>query len=264
MEDEIGSRTARLSTLARKEGDEYVISGRKVFISNGSIANLVCVFAATSREEGVASWTCFAVPTDAEGFHVARALDKMGQRSSPTAELFLEDVRVPEENVIGGLGQGWALNKQTLAASRGPTGAIAVGVARAAFEAALEYACTRVQGGKPLVEHQLIQEMLADMAIEIEAARLLVWKACSVAENQLPIPMREASMAKVFASDVAMRVTTNAVQILGGYGYMKEMGVEKLMRDAKLTQIYEGTNQINRLEIAYALMREEGAWGSRG
>ncbi len=260
VEDDVGSGSARLSTFARKEGDEYILSGKKVFISNGNIADLVCVFAATDPKRGIESWTCFAVPTDSEGFHVARSLDKMGQRMSPTAELYFEDLRVPEENIVGGLGEGWTLNKQTLAASRGPTGAIAVGIARAAYERALEYAGTRRQGGRLLIEHQLVQEMLANMATEIEASRLLVWKACYLAENQLPIPLKESSMAKVFASDVAMKVTTDAVQIMGGYGYMREMGVEKLMRDAKLTQIYEGTNQINRLEIAYDLMKASGVW----
>jgi len=249
VEDPEGSRTARLTTFARKVSGGYVLNGRKCFISNGSVASLITVFASLDPAAGVDAWTCFAVPADSPGFSVGTIEDKMGQRACPAAELIFEDCFVPAENVIGGEGGGWALNQQVLASSRGPVGAIAVGIARAAYEAALAYAKERWQGGKRIIEHQAIRMMLADMRTQVEAARLMAWKACWLADNQLPPPAEWAAMAKVFCSDVAMRVTTDAVQILGGYGYMREYGVEKLMRDAKLTQIYEGTNQINRLAV---------------
>jgi alkylation response protein AidB-like acyl-CoA dehydrogenase len=256
VEHEEGARTARLTTWARREGDEYIINGRKCFISNGSVASLVTVFATLDREAGIDAWTCFAVPTDTPGFVVGRVEDKMGQRACPAAELIFEDVRIPKENVIGGEGGGWLLNQQVLASSRGPVGAIAVGIARNAYEIALRYASERYQGGKPIIKHQAVKMMLADMAIKIEAARLLAWKASYLADTQLPPPRKEPAMAKTFASDIAVEVCLDAIQILGGYGYMRDYGVEKCLRDAKLCQIYEGTNQIQRLVILEEIERE--------
>ena len=240
----------RINVVARKEGEEYVINGTKRFISNAPIADFITVFAATDVKRGVDAWTCFVVPTKSQGFSIGVVEDKMGQRADPVSEIILEDVRVPVENRIGDEGMGWLLSQYTLAYSRGPVGAIALGIARGAYEKALKYASERIQGGKPVVKHQAIKLKLADMFMKIRAARMLIYDACARVEVEYPPSLVEPSMAKVFASDVAMEVTVEAIQIMGGDGYMKDMGVEKDLRDAKLTQIYEGTNEINRLTIA--------------
>ncbi len=257
VEDTWGSRAASLSTFARRVPGGYVINGRKVFISNGSVASFVTVFAALEREEGISSWTCFVVPAATPGFGVGQVFEKMGQRACPAAELVFEDCFVPEENRVGEEGEGWQLARLTLAASRGPVGAIAVGIAQDAYERAYSYARERRQGGVPIIRHQMVAALLADMAIQIEAARQLVYHACQLADTVSPPPLGPASMAKVFASDVAVRVATDAIQVLGGYGYMREYGVEKCLRDAKLTQIYEGTNQICRLAVLESLASGE-------
>lgn len=256
VEDTVGSRTAHLMTFAEKDGDSYVLNGRKCFISNGAEASLVTVFASLEKRAGVDAWTCFAVPTDTPGFSVGAVEDKLGQRAASAAELILEDVRVPKENVIGGERNGWILNRQTLDSSRAVVGAIATGIARRAYEKALKYATERYQGGKKIIEHQAIQMMLADMSIQLEACQLMWMSACYLADNEVPPPAKNSAMAKVFCSDAAMKITLDAVQILGGYGYMRDYGVEKCMRDARLTQIYEGTNQINRLAIMEAILEE--------
>jgi len=240
----------RINVVARKEGEEYVINGTKRFISNAPIADFITVFAATDVKRGVDAWTCFVVPTKSQGFSIGVVEDKMGQRADPVSEIILEDVRVPVENRIGDEGMGWLLSQYTLAYSRGPVGAIALGIARGAYEKALKYASERIQGGKPVVKHQAIKLKLADMFMKIRAARMLIYDACARVEVEYPPSLVEPSMAKVFASDVAMEVTVEAIQTMGGDGYMKDMGVEKDLRDAKLTQIYEGTNEINRLTIA--------------
>ncbi len=240
----------RLNVVARKEGDEYVINGTKRFISNAPIADFITVFATTDIKRGVDAWTCFVLPTKSQGFSIGVVEDKMGQRADPVSEIILEDVKVPVENRIGDEGMGWLLSQYTLAYSRGPVGAIALGIARGAYEKALKYASERIQGGKPVIRHQAIKLKLADMFMKIRAARMLIYDACARAEVEYPPSLIEPSMAKVFASDVAMEVTVEAVQIMGGDGYMKDFGVEKYLRDAKLTQIYEGTNEINRLTIA--------------
>jgi len=240
----------RINVVARKEGEEYVINWTKRFISNAPIADFITVFAATDVKRGVDAWTCFVVPTKSQGFSIGVVEDKMGQRADPVSEIILEDVRVPVENRIGDEGMGWLLSQYTLAYSRGPVGAIALGIARGAYEKALKYASERIQGGKPVVKHQAIKLKLADMFMKIRAARMLIYDACARVEVEYPPSLVEPSMAKVFASDVAMEVTVEAIQTMGGDGYMKDMGVEKDLRDAKLTQIYEGTNEINRLTIA--------------
>jgi len=245
----------RINVAARKEGDEYVINGTKRFISNAPIADFITVFATMDMKRGVEAWTCFVVPTDSEGFSIGVVEDKMGQRADPASEIILEDIRVPEENRIGDEGMGWLLSQYTLAYSRGPVGAIALGIARGAYEKALKHATERIQGGKPVIGHQAIKLKLADMFMKIRAARMVVYDACARAEAEYPPPLVEPSMAKVFASDVAMDVTVEAMQIMGGDGYMKDFGVEKDLRDAKLTQIYEGTNEINRLTIADEIMK---------
>jgi len=245
----------RLNVVARREGDEYVINGTKRFISNAPIADFLTVFATMDIKKGVEAWTCFVVPTDSRGFSIGVVENKMGQRADPVSEVILEDVRIPVENRIGDEGMGWILGSYTLAYSRGPVGAIALGIARGAYEKALKYACERIQGGKPIIRHQAIKLKLVDMFMKIRAARMLIYDACARVEVGYPPSLVEPSMAKVFASDVAMEVAVEAIQIMGGDGYMKDFEVEKCLRDAKLTQIYEGTNEINRLTIADEIIK---------
>jgi alkylation response protein AidB-like acyl-CoA dehydrogenase len=253
-----GHPEGRVRTRVEKKDGGYLINGRKVFISNGSIASLITVFATHDASRPIReSMSCFVVHSDRPGFSVGQVFDKMGQRAAPAAELVFDDVWVPEDHRIGPEGGGWELNRRIMSVTRAPVATIALGIARAAYDKALEYAEVRIQGGKPIVQHQAMQLMLADMAIRVEAARGLVWKAAqSIAAGQPSLKL--SSMAKTFASDAAVANATDAIQILGGYGYMHEYGVEKLLRDAKLTQIYEGTNQINRFEIMEAVASERG------
>ncbi len=244
-----GHPQAHPRTRVTKRDGSYLINGTKVFISNGSLASMVTVFGSLDPSGPIRdNMICLAVPTDTAGFSVGQIFDKMGQRASPAAELVFDDVEVPEANRIGLDGGGWQINRLVMMLSRPAVGAIALGIARAAYEKAIEYAEARIQGGKAIVGHQAVQLMLADMAIRVEAARHLVHDASrSMARGQPDLKL--SSMAKTFASDAAVANSIDAIQILGGYGYMHEYGVEKLLRDAKLTQIYEGTNQINRFEI---------------
>lgn len=252
----MGHPQGRMRTRVVRDGDGYRITGRKVFISNGSIASLVTVFASNSPNGPIRDgMSCFAVPAETPGFSVGQVFDKMGQRACPAAELVFEDVWVPEDHRVGAEGAAWALNRLIMSVTRAPVAAIALGIARAAYEKALEYAGIRVQGGAPIVRHQAMQVLLADMAIRVEAARCLVWKAARAIAAGAP-SLKLSSIAKTFASDAAVANATDAIQVLGGYGYMHEYGVEKLLRDAKLTQIYEGTNQINRFEIMEAVSAE--------
>ncbi len=257
-----GHPDANMRTRARRVDGGYVLDGRKVFISNGSLASVVTVFArlggeAPLREDVV----CLAVPAETPGFSVGQVFEKMGQRACPAAELVFDEVFVPDDHRIGAEGQGWELNRTVMSVTRGPVGAIALGIARSAYEHALTYAEARVQGGRPIVGHQAVQVMLADMAIRVEAARHLVLEAMrSIGTGQPSLKL--SSMAKTFASDAAVANALDAIQILGGYGYMREAGVEKLLRDAKLTQIYEGTNQINRFEIMEAVTAERAGSSS--
>lgn len=254
VEDQKGSRTAQLTTVARKDGNRYILNGRKCFISNGNIADWVTVFATVDREIGIDAWTGFVVPSNAPGFSVSRVEDKMGQRACPNAELVFEDVEVPVENRIGEEKTGWSLIRVAFAVSRPTVAAHSVGIARGAYEIALKYATQRYQGGRQIIEHQMIQAMLADMATSIEAGRLMAYYAASLR----PPSMKISSMAKVFASDMAVKVCTDAIQVMGGYGYMKDYGVEKYYRDAKVNQIMEGTNQVNRLAIMEGIAEEIG------
>jgi acyl-CoA dehydrogenase len=248
-EREAGSDAGRVQTTAQKSGSEYVINGAKCFISNGSIAKMMVVFANTAKEKGSRGMSAFIVPADTPGVTVGKKEDKMGQRASDTAELFFDDVRVPAENLLAKEGLGFMVAMKTLDKARASVGAAGVGVARAAYEYALQYSKTRVQFGKPILAFQHLSFKLAELATEINAARHLVWHAAWIID-QGGKGSKESAMAKLFATDVAMKATTEAVQILGGYGYMRDYPVEKLMRDAKLLQIYEGTNEIQRLVIA--------------
>jgi len=244
-----GSDAGAIKSTAILDGDEYVLNGVKCFITNGGIASLYTVFALTEPEKGARGASAFIVPANTPGISITKIEDKMGQRASNTAEITFQNVRIPRTNLLGKEGRGFPIALRTLDFARAGVGALGTGLARAALEAALAYAKQRVQFGAPIFEQQAIQFMLADMATKVETARLLTWKAAWMADRGEKVTL-VSSMAKCYAADIAMEVTTNAVQIFGGYGYMKDYPVEKLMRDAKLLQIYEGTNQIQRLVIA--------------
>ncbi|MEM1939217.1 MAG: acyl-CoA dehydrogenase family protein [Acidilobaceae archaeon] len=247
---EPGASQPEFLTYARREGDYWVISGRKIFISNGPIADYVTVFALTDKLRGVESMACFVVPSRAEGFKVVSIIDKMGHRTSLTGELAFENIRISEEHLVCPPGLGWDFVQLTLAYSRAPVGGIALGIAKRAYFEALNYAMSRVQGGKRIAEHQIVREKLANMYIMIAAAESLVYSIVSRLESEFPPPLEDSSAAKVYASDVAVYASLEAMQIMGGYGYTRDLIVEKLVRDAKLTQIYEGTNEINKLTIS--------------
>lgn len=248
-EREAGSDASAQKTKAEKVGSEYIINGSKCFISNGGIANLYTVFANSNPERGARGISAFIVPREAPGISIGKEEDKMGHRASNTVELIFEDVKIPEENLLAKEGMGFIIAMKTLDKTRPPVGAAGVGVARAALEYAVEYTRTRVQFGKPIALFQHNAFKIAQMAAEINAARLLVWNAAWLLDHGLPSG-KESAIAKFFGSDVAMNVTTEALQLLGGYGYMKDYPMEKLMRDAKLLQIYEGTNEIQRLIVS--------------
>jgi acyl-CoA dehydrogenase len=248
-EPNAGSDVSGIQTTATRHGDDYVINGSKMFITNAGHASWVVVFASTDKDAGHRGLSAFIVPTDVDGVVVEKHLDKMGQRATDTSALAFQDVKVPASNRLGEEGQGFKIAMQTLDHTRPGTAAGAVGVARAAFEHAVEYSKERVQFGQPVAMNQGVNFLVADMAAEIEAARLLVWQAAWLLDQGERATL-QSSYAKRFAADTAMKVTTDAVQIFGGYGYIKEYPVEKLMRDAKLFQIYEGTSQIQRLVIA--------------
>jgi acyl-CoA dehydrogenase len=248
-----GSDVASMSTTAKREGDCYILNGTKIFITNGSVASLYTVFATRDkslRHQGIAG---FIVPAETPGLSHGKKFDKMGQRASDTAEVIFEDVRVPRANLLGREDEGFRIAMVTLDRTRPMIAAMSVGLARAAMDAAVQYAKERITFGTPIGHHQAIQLLLADMAKDVEAARLLTWQ-CAWLIDQGHRATKESSLAKCFATDIAMRVTTDAVQVFGGYGYMKDLPLEKYMRDAKLMQIYEGTNQIQRLVIARHLL----------
>jgi acyl-CoA dehydrogenase len=256
-EPNAGSDVSGIQTTAVKHGDEYVINGSKMFITNGGQAEWLIVFASTDKSKGHRGLSAFVVPTGLDGVVVERHLDKMGQRATDTSALAFGDVKVPAENRLGEEGDGFKVAMRTLDFTRPGTAAGAVGVAQAAFDHAVEYAKTRVQFGQPIAMNQGVNFLIADMATEIEAARLLTWQAAWLLDQGKRATL-QSSFAKRFAADTAMKVTTDAVQIFGGYGYMKEYPVEKLMRDAKLFQIYEGTSQIQRLVIAREIFLPRG------
>ena len=250
-EPNAGSDVSGIQTTAVRIGDEYVVNGSKMFITNAGHAGWFTVFASTDRSKGHRGLTGFIVPADAEGVVIEKHLDKMGQRATDTSAVAFQEVTIPVGNRLGEEGDGFKIAMQTLDFTRPGTAAGAVGVGRAAYEYAVGYARERIQFGQPIAMNQGINFLIADMATEVEAARLLVWQAAWMVDQGYG---RKAtlysSFAKRFAADTAMKVTTDAVQVFGGYGYMKEYPVEKLMRDAKLYQIYEGTSQIQRLVIA--------------
>ena len=254
-EADAGSDAAAIRTRAVRDGDAYVISGSKRFISHGSVADLVTVFAATGDDDDRhRRLSCFIVETDRPGFSVARTEHKMGIRGSPTAELVFDDVRIPAANLLGAEGDGFAIAMKTFDRSRPGIAAQAVGIAQGALEVAARYARERRQFGRPVADFQMIAAMLADMDAATESARQVLYTACVEIEAGARDSARWASLAKLVAGDAAMRVTTDAVQVLGGYGYVEEYPVERMMRDAKITQIYEGTQQIQRLVVARALL----------
>ena len=244
-----GSDVSAIQSTATRDGGDYVLNGSKMFITNAGEAAWFVIFASTDRSAGHRGLSAFVVPADSNGVVVEEHLDKLGQRATDTSALAFQDVRVPVSNRLGEEGEGFKIAMRTLDLTRPGTAAGAVGVARAAFEHAVEYAKTRVQFGQPIAINQGVNFLVADMAAEIEAARLLTWQAAWLIDQGERATL-QSSYAKRFAADTAMKVTTDAVQIFGGYGYMKEYPVEKLLRDAKLFQIYEGTSQIQRLVIA--------------
>jgi len=244
-----GSDVGGITTLARRDGDHYVLNGDKCFITNGEHADQYTVFASLDRSKRNKAQVCLVVEGRPPGFSTGKHENKMGQRASNTVTLHFEDVRVPVANRIGEEGDGFRIAMETLDNSRPITATLAIGLARAALEHAIEYASTRQQFGKPIRDFQAVQFMIADMAKDLQAARLLMYQSAWMLDQKQRNTL-VSSYAKAFAADTAMRITTDAVQVFGGYGYMREFPVEKLMRDAKLIQIYEGTSQIQRLVIA--------------
>ena len=250
-----GSDAGGVSTRAvhNKEEGTYTLNGTKMFITNGGLAEIFLVFANIRKTGGIRGLTAFIVPKDTPGFSVGKKENKMGIRPSNTTELVLQDVVIPESYRVGREGEGFRIAMNTLDSARPFVGAVSVGIAQAALDCAVKYAKERRQFGQPIASFQMVQGMLADMAMKVETARLMVQKACWMRDQGMEFS-KEAAMAKCYAADTAMQVTTDAVQVMGGYGYTKEYPVEKMMRDAKIMQIYEGTNQIQRLVIANKLL----------
>jgi alkylation response protein AidB-like acyl-CoA dehydrogenase len=256
-----GSDSAAMRSEARRDGDVYVLNGSKRFITNADVAHLYTVFAKTDPAAGHRGISAFIVEADTPGFSVARVEAKLGIKGSTTGELVFDDCRVPVANLLGEEGEGFRIAMRVLDRSRPGIAAQALGIAQGATDYALEYARTRETMGKPIAEHQLVAAMLADMETACEAGRGLLYKVGLMLDEGVDGSelTKASAMAKLFCSDVAMEVSTNAVQILGGYGYIKEYPVERMMRDAKITQIYEGTNEIQRLVIARELVKENRA-----
>jgi acyl-CoA dehydrogenase len=254
-EPEAGSDVAGIKTTARKEGDYYILNGSKTFITGATVSNFYTVFAYTDPSTRYKGMSCFIVERDWEGVSVSKPFDKMGQHASDTAAITFDNVKVPATHLLGKEGIGFIIAMQVFDKSRPGTAASAVGVAQRALDEAISYAKERVSMGKAIWQHQAIGHMIADMAMEVEAARLLVWKSAwevDAGERNTTT----SAFAKAYAADMAMRVTTNAVQVFGGYGYMAEYPVEKLMRDCKIFQIYEGTSQIQRNIVVRELFRK--------
>jgi len=255
-EADAGSDASNIKTTAVLDGNEYVLNGTKQWITNGGEADVYTVIAMTSKEKGARGASAFVVEKGTPGFTFGKKEKKMGIRASATRELVFEDCRIPAENLLGREGMGFIIAMRVFDRTRPGIGAQAVGIARGALELAIDYARERHQFGQPISSFQAIQHMLADMATQIEAARALVYATARMVDAGAKNSSKESAMAKLFASDMCMKVTTDAVQIFGGYGYMRDYPVEKLMRDAKITQIYEGTNQIQRNVIALELIKE--------
>ncbi len=257
-----GSDSAAMRTTARRDGDQYVLNGGKRFITNAGVAQLYTVFAKTDPEGGHSGISAFVVDADAPGFEVGRIEPKLGIKGSTTGEIFFNDCRVPADNLLGDEGEGFRIAMRILDRSRPGIGAQGLGLAQGATDYALEYAKSRETMGKPIAEHQLVAASLADMETKCEAARGLLYRCGQLIDEGADGQelTKISAMAKLYCSDVAMEVTTDAVQILGGYGYIQEYPVERMMRDAKITQIYEGTNQIQRLVIAREMLKENRAF----
>jgi butyryl-CoA dehydrogenase len=257
-----GSDSAAMRSLARRDGDGYVLDGTKRFITNAGVARLYTFFAKTDADRGHTGISAFIVEADTPGFEVARLEPKLGISGSTTGELVFADCRVPAENRLGEEGEGFKLAMRILDRSRPGVAAQGLGIAQGATDYAVEYARSRETMGKPIAEHQLIAAKLADMETACEAARGLLYRFGRMVDEGVPEPelTKASAMAKLACTDTAMRVTTEAVQILGGYGYIKEYPVERMMRDAKITQIYEGTNEIQRLVIAREMLKESRAF----
>ena len=251
-EPHAGSDASSLRTTAVRDGDHYVLNGVKQFITSGKYADVAIVMAVTDRQAGKKGISAFWVPTSTPGYIVARLEDKMGQHSSDTAQILFEHCRVPAENLIGEEGMGYRIALSGLEGGRIGIASQAVGMARAAFEAALAYAKERTSFGQTLFEHQAVQFRLADMATQIEAARQMIWHAASMKDAGLPC-LKEAAMAKLFATEMAERVCSDAIQVHGGYGYVSDFPVERIYRDVRVCQIYEGTSDIQKILIARAL-----------
>jgi len=252
-----GSDAGAIATTARKEGDHYVLNGVKQWITNGGEAEVYTVIAMTDREKGARGASAFIVEKGTPGFDFGKKEKKLGIRASVTRELIFTECKVPKENILGREGMGFIVAMKTLDKSRPGVAAQAVGIAQGALDHAVKYSRERKQFGKPISSFQGLQFMLADMATEVEAARALTYAVARMVDAGARDVSKESAMVKLFASDVAMKVTTDAVQVLGGYGYMRDYPVEKYMRDAKITQIYEGTNQIQRNVIALELLKEQ-------
>ncbi|WP_298673053.1 acyl-CoA dehydrogenase [uncultured Megasphaera sp.] len=253
-EPNAGSDAARQQSTAVRKGDHYILNGSKIFITNGGEADIYVVFAMTDKTKGTKGISAFILEKGMEGFSFGKEEQKMGIHASKTRELIFQDVKVPVENLLGEEGKGFKIAMQGLDGGRIGVAAQGLGIAGAALEAAIKYSKEREQFGKPVCKFQSISFMLADMATKLDAARLLVYRAAALKEQGKPCT-KESCMAKLYATDAAMSIATDAVQILGGYGYIREYPVERLMRDAKITQIYEGTNQIQRLIISGQLLQ---------
>jgi len=251
-----GSDAAGVQTTAQLDGNEYVLNGTKQWITNGGEAEIYTIIAITDKAKGARGASAFVVEKGTPGFSFGKKENKLGIRASSTRELVFENCRIPKENIIGRPGMGFIVAMKTLDKSRTGVGSQGVGVAQGAFDAATAFAKERRQFGQPVISIQAVQHMLADMATEIEAARALVYAVAKYIDSGAKDVSKESAMAKLFATDVAMKVTVNAVQVMGGSGYMREYPVEKMMRDAKILQIYEGTNQIQRNVIGQALIKE--------
>lgn len=256
-EPEAGSDAGNVKLKADKDGENYVLNGNKIFISNGGEADYYVVIVATDREKGVRGLSAIIVEKETEGFLFGKEEDKMGIRATPTRELIFSDCKVPKGNLLSKEGMGFMIAMKTLDRTRVGVAAQAVGIAQGALNEAVSYANVRKQFGKKIGEFQAIQVKLGEMATKVEAARTLTYQAARYIDSGASSISKISSQAKLFASDVAMEVTTEAVQVFGGYGYMKEYPVEKMMRDAKITQIYEGTNEIMKLIIARELLKED-------
>ena len=251
-EPQAGSDAAALETRAQKQKDSYVLNGSKSFITSGANADVAIVFAVTDPDAGKKGISAFVVPTDNPGYQVGNVEQKMGQHASDTAQIFFKDCNIPADHLLGEEGEGYKIALMNLESGRIGIGAQCVGMARAAYECALEYAHERVTFGKPIIEHQAVAFRLADMATQLEAARLMVLNAASLRDAGEPC-LKQASMAKLFASEAAEKICSAAIQVLGGYGYLRDFPVERIARDVRVSQIYEGSSDIQRIVIAREL-----------